>query len=105
MNKVDAEIERLLSLGYAREDIVVLPDGSLTLIQSNEMESTANVIAQATAPARLERLITRKERYERDFDLATPVPKQMSAEQLQEYLSLLGEIDQTMRMLGQRAER
>ena len=42
----DEEIDRLLALGYKREDIVVLPGGEVVLVEQNEFEGAAKMLRQ-----------------------------------------------------------
>ena len=37
-------VERLVALGYRREDIVVLPNGEVTIVEQNEFEGSARML-------------------------------------------------------------
>ncbi len=41
---VSNEVERLVALGYRREDIVVLPNGEVTIVEQNEFEGSARML-------------------------------------------------------------
>jgi len=57
--KTKAEIERLVSIGFDRRNISVLPDGRVTLIQHNQ--SRVNSKESEAAKNRLEKMIARKQ--------------------------------------------
>lgn len=99
MTDSNSEVERLIGLGYSREDIQVMSDGTVTIVPADEMKSSALAVARATAPARLERMLARKRQLDEEFKLNTPVPLQMTPEQLQNYLDLIGEIENTSQLL------
>lgn len=90
MSKSDseAEIKRLIDLGYAREDIQVLPDGQLFILPHDEMKSSALAVAKATAPARLERMLALRKELEEANEIDTD-----------EYTDLQIEIDETRKLI------
>ena len=94
-----SKIERLIELGYSREDIQVLPDGTLTIVPADEMRSSAIAIERATAPARLERMLARKRKLDEEFKLNTSTPLQMPSKKLQDYLELIRDIDRARLLL------
>ena len=94
-----SKLERLIELGYSREDIQVLPDGTLTIVPADEMRSSAIAIERATAPARLERMLARKRKLDEEFKLNTSTPLQMPSKKLQDYLELIRDIDRARLLL------
>ena len=94
-----SKLERLIELGYSREDIQVLPDGTLTIVSADEMRSSAIAIERATAPARLERMLARKRKLDEEFKLNTSTPLQMPSKKLQDYLELIRDIDRARLLL------
>jgi len=92
MKEPDVEIKRLIELGYLREEIQVLDDGSVTIVPHDEFKSTALMIARATAPDRLKKMRARV----RELDELAISPSGRQPEENEEYLRLEAEIKATL---------
>jgi hypothetical protein len=95
MKEPEAEIKRLIELGYLREDIQVLANGSVTIVPHDEFESTARMIARATAPDRLKKIRARV----RELDQLALSPSGRQPEEDEEYLRLKAEIKATLNLV------
>jgi hypothetical protein len=92
---LEARIQKLIGLGYPREDIHVLPDGGLTIVPSDDLRSSAIAIARATAPARIERMSARKNEIDEQFQKAESVAPEMH----EEYSRLIDELERAKALL------
>jgi hypothetical protein len=91
-----SRINRLIELGYPREDIQVLADGNITIVPSDEMRSSAVTVARATAPVRIERMLVRK----KEMDAELQKGESISVEKQEEYRKLIDEIERVKAILG-----
>ncbi len=99
MSEQQLEIERLVALGYHRNDIQVLPDGTITIVPHDEMKSSAETIARVTAKARLEKMIERKSELNYMAMAAAEAGLQLDASVEAEFLQLCKEIETTVALL------
>jgi hypothetical protein len=100
-----SKVDRLIELGYEREDIQILPDGSVTIVQADEFKGTAGVVARATAPARLEKMLMQKKILDERYKLHTARPVAMTTEQIREYANLRRSIEATRDLIASSSKK
>ena len=99
MTEPETEINRLLGLGYAREDIQILPDGQVIMVPHDEYKSTADTIARATAPERLKKMLARKSEIQSLVAKLTMEGQALPLDLEEEYRSLIARIESTQALI------
>lgn len=95
----DAEIARLIALGYDRRDLQILDDGQVTIVQHDEMRGSALAIEKATAADRLKKMMERKLELDYMASAMAVAGQSIPVEIEEEFLKLKSGIETAIRLV------